>query len=122
MLRLIPASILFAASLLGQEFEVAAIKPAAPQDLEPWAAALHTLLTNESAYWREARQSRDAALRFVSTLDVADFDRHLRSLPPAQQPIREHKRVQSAEEKLKALDPAKRALLLARLKQKKEQS
>ncbi len=33
MLRLIPASILFAASLLGQEFEVAAIKPAAPQEI-----------------------------------------------------------------------------------------
>lgn len=93
-----------------------------PQDLEPWAAALHTLLTNESAYWREARQSRDAGLRFVSTLDAADFERHLLSLPPATQPIGEHRRVQSTEEKLKALDPAKRALLLARLKQKKEQS
>ncbi|WP_321474966.1 glycosyltransferase family 4 protein [uncultured Paludibaculum sp.] len=93
-----------------------------PQDLEPWAAALHTLLTNESAYWREARQSRDTALRFVEKLDVADFERHLLALPAATQPIGEHKRVLTTEEKLKALDPAKRALLLARLKQKKEQS
>lgn len=93
-----------------------------PQELEPWAAALHTLLTNEAAYWREARQSRDAGLRFVEKLDAADFEKHLAGLPAATEPIGAHRKVMTAEEKLKALDPAKRALLLARLKQKKEQS
>lgn len=92
------------------------------QELEPWAAALHTLLTNEAAYWREARQSREAGLRFVEKLDAAEFERHLAKLPAATEPIGAHKVAGSMEEKLKALDPAKRALLLARLKQKREQS
>jgi glycosyltransferase involved in cell wall biosynthesis len=84
-----------------------------PQDLDPWANALRELLTDEPAYRAEAERSRQAALRFVSGLDVADFEKMLLSLEPARDPIRAA---------AKNLDPAKRALLLARLRQKKESS
>ena len=83
------------------------------QDLEPWAAALRELLTGETAYWAEAERSRTAALRFVGGLDVADFEKMLLGLEPARQPVRAEAR---------NLDAAKRALLLARLRQKRELS
>jgi glycosyltransferase involved in cell wall biosynthesis len=78
-----------------------AVAPA--QDMAPWAAALERLLTDEAEYWAEARRSREAALRF--------FERMLLALAPAAQPLRD-------EEKLRALDAQKRALLLARLRKK----
>jgi len=81
------------------------------QDIEPWAAALRTLLTDEAEYWAEAARSREAGLRFVSKLDAGDFERALLTLPAAAEPLR-------GEDKLKHLDPAKRALLLARLRKK----
>lgn len=83
------------------------------QDLEPWVLALHELLTNEAAYWAEAEHSRLAALHFVEGLDVADFEKMLVALERATEPIRAA---------AKTLDAAKRALLLARLRQKKESS
>ncbi|HEY3440927.1 MAG TPA: glycosyltransferase family 4 protein [Paludibaculum sp.] len=83
------------------------------QDLEPWSAALRELLTDERVYWAEAERSRTAALRFVGGLDVADFERMLLSLAPSREPIRAA---------AKNLDAAKRALLLARLRHKKESS
>lgn len=83
------------------------------QDLEPWVRALRELLTDEPAYWAEAGRSRSAALHFVSGLDVADFEKMLLALQPAQEPIRPA---------AKNLDAAKRALLLARLRHKKESS
>ena len=81
------------------------------QDIEPWAAGLRTLLTDEGAYWAEARRSREAALAFVSKLDAADFERLLQGLPAVQTPLRD-------EEKQKQMDAQKRALLLARLRKK----
>jgi len=84
------------------------------QDVEPWAVALRTLLENEREYWREAECSRQAALRFVSALDIADFERMLLQLTPAAEPVRQAQRV----DPLQNLDAAKRALLLARMKAK----
>ncbi len=81
------------------------------QDVDPWEAALQILLTDEAKYWEEAERSREAALRFVSKLDAADFERALAGLPAPVQPLRE-------EDKLKHLDSAKRALLLARLRKR----
>ena len=83
------------------------------QDLEPWVRALRELLTDEPAYWAEAERSRTAALNFVSGLEVADFEKMLLALQPAQEPIRPA---------VKNLDAAKRALLLARLRHKKDAS
>lgn len=83
------------------------------QDLEPWVQALRELLTNQSAYRAEAERSRTAALHFVAGLDVADFEKMLLALEPAGEPIRAAAR---------NLDAAKRALLLARLRHKKESS
>lgn len=81
------------------------------QQIEPWAEALRTLLTDEGAYWAEAGRSREAALAFVAKLDAGDFEKMLAALPAAGRELR-------GEEKLKALDAQKRALLLARLRKK----
>jgi glycosyltransferase involved in cell wall biosynthesis len=82
------------------------------QDVDLWAAALRTLLTDKREYWTEARCSRKAALRFVSKLDAADFERLLTGLPAAQETLRD-------EEMLKQLEAQKHALLLARLRRGK---
>lgn len=81
------------------------------QDIGPWEEALRTLLTDEDEYWAEARRSREAALQFVERLDAGDLERLLAGLTPAGQELR-------GEDKLKALDAQKRALLLARLRKK----
>lgn len=47
------------------------------QDLEPWAAALDTLLTDEGAYRRCAGDSRRAALAFVAAARVEAFEAFL---------------------------------------------
>ena len=53
----------------------------APQDIEPWEAALRTLLTDRTAWDLEAAKSREAGLRFVAKLDAGDLERLL-SAPP----------------------------------------
>lgn len=45
-----------------------------PQDLVPWTQALHDLLADEASYRRLSRQSRQAALDFVSTVSVSRFE------------------------------------------------
>jgi surfactin synthase thioesterase subunit/glycosyltransferase involved in cell wall biosynthesis len=54
----------------------------AQQDIGPWKAALHTLLTDEPAYRKEADASRDAAVAFVANLRAADFEDMLVQLQP----------------------------------------
>jgi glycosyltransferase involved in cell wall biosynthesis len=81
------------------------------QDIGPWEQALRTLLTDEEAYWAEAGRSREAALRFVGKLDAGGLEKLLAGLEPAGQELR-------GEDKLKALDSQRRALLLARLRKK----
>ncbi|MBI5280602.1 MAG: glycosyltransferase family 4 protein [Candidatus Solibacter usitatus] len=89
-----------------------AVVPA--QDIEPWAAALKTLLGSEEEYRAESRRSLLRAQAFVSSLDAADFERHLLALPPAPEPI--------PRPAARDMDPARRALLLARLKRAGRQS
>ncbi len=90
-----------------------------PQDIAPWEQALRQLLTDEAAYWNEARASRAAGLEFVSKLDAADFERMLTALgePPAW--IDAGTGDDEAARKRK-LDAAKRALLLRKLGQQKK--
>lgn len=90
-----------------------------PQDLAPWELALRQLLTDEDAYWREARTSRATALQFVSKLDAADFERMLVNLgaPPAWIDSSPGDDESARKRKLEA---AKRALLLKRLAETKK--
>ena len=53
-----------------------------PQDIEPWAEALHSLLTDRWMYENESRTSREAAGRFVSGLSAGALEKHLSSLEP----------------------------------------
>ncbi len=48
-----------------------------PQDIDPWEAALRTLLTDRAEWQAEAQRSRESAERFVSGLDAADLERML---------------------------------------------
>jgi hypothetical protein len=79
-------------------------------DLEPWAAALHTLLSDREAYARESAASRRAAAAFVGALPPRAMEAYLAGLAPsapaAVTPSIEH------------LSPERRALLLARLRKK----
>ena len=108
----------------GRTFDEALMpRPVVPeQDLDPWAAALSTLLSDENEYYAEAERSRTAALAFVSTLDAAHFEQFLAALPLPSQPLRPHAPAAAPAEKLRQLDAAKRALLLARLKHRREPS
>jgi glycosyltransferase involved in cell wall biosynthesis len=79
------------------------------QDIEPWAEALETLLTNEAIYLDEAERSRRAAIAFVSELRASDFEDLLMRLEPntaADRAMARHDH----------LSPVKRALLLRRLR------
>ncbi|MCL4794347.1 MAG: glycosyltransferase family 4 protein [Bryobacteraceae bacterium] len=88
------------------------------QDLEPWKGALHTLLTDERAYWAEAEISRGAALRFVEKLDAGDFERMLESLGPPP-PWRDAEPAEpSAGDRRRKLDAARRELLRRKLSQR----
>ena len=51
-----------------------------PQDLTPWANALHSLLDDPARYHRCARQSRAAAHRFVASIRVSDVEDYLAGL------------------------------------------
>jgi glycosyltransferase involved in cell wall biosynthesis len=92
---------------------------AAPsQDLEPWKAALHTLLTDEQAYWAEAELSRLAALRFVEKLDAGDFERMIESLGPAPPWSDAAPSGAPPEDRRRKLDAARRELLRRKLSQR----
>jgi glycosyltransferase involved in cell wall biosynthesis len=90
------------------------------QDIRPWAAALQRLLSDDKAYWSEADSSREAALRFVSSLRVGAFEEMLSRLQPAQPGEQAVTTPPSASAKearaLAALTPAQKALLLKRLR------
>jgi glycosyltransferase involved in cell wall biosynthesis len=91
-------------------------QPVVPEiDMEPWAAALGSLLGSAEAYARESQVSRAAALRFVEGIRPTRIVEFLGTLQPsaayAEPPARE---IPHAE----ALSPEKRALLLKRLREK----
>ncbi|HLK20483.1 MAG TPA: thioesterase domain-containing protein [Bryobacteraceae bacterium] len=70
-----------------------------PQDVAPWLSVLNRL-TTDATHWKEiAAQSRDAALRYTSTLTAEPFERFLRELlnwpkrlAPAQASLSEDKK------------------------------
>jgi glycosyltransferase involved in cell wall biosynthesis len=81
-------------------------------DPEPWIAALRELLGDRAAYEREACLSRAAAERFLRGLDAAELERYLLTLPPV-------KTAGPTSATIESLSPAKRALLLERLRKRK---
>jgi glycosyltransferase involved in cell wall biosynthesis len=90
-----------------------------PQDVRPWEEALRTLLTNRQAYIAEADRSRATAVDFVSKLRASDFEDLLERISPGvAEPSRRGQRCGSPE--LDKLSPAKRALLLKRLRDQKK--
>jgi glycosyltransferase involved in cell wall biosynthesis len=81
-------------------------------DVEPWIRALTELLGDRDAYLRESRISREAAARFLATLDAADLERYLSGLRPLTGGPASHATIES-------LSPEKRALLLERLRKRR---
>jgi surfactin synthase thioesterase subunit/glycosyltransferase involved in cell wall biosynthesis len=51
-----------------------------PQNIEPWAAALNTLLKDPQAWQEESQRSRVAAMRFVSGIEANAIERFLSTL------------------------------------------
>ena len=84
------------------------------QPIEEWAGALERLLTDEAEYWAESRRSRDAARTFVSGLDAGALGRYLETLTPT------HNEAGSAAARLAKLTPQQRAMLLNRVRAKKD--
>ena len=81
-----------------------------PNDIEPWVAAIETLLGDRAAYERESAVSRAAAEDFVSKLDAADLNRFLCELRPGSP-----SEAKPGPRTIESLSPEKRALLLQRL-------
>jgi Glycosyl transferases group 1 len=50
------------------------------QNIEPWLSALQTLLSDRSHYEDIAKRSREAALKYVSTLRIDPFEQYLERL------------------------------------------
>jgi len=89
-----------------------------PQDIEPWKAVLRILLTDRTLYLDEAERSRAAAIEFVSNVRPSDFEEmlmRLRPNAPADRPLDSYR---APATRLHQLSPAKRALLLRRLRDK----
>jgi glycosyltransferase involved in cell wall biosynthesis len=87
------------------------------QDIRPWQEALRTLLTDEAAYHREAEASRSAALKFVTRLRASDFEKMLSVLRPAAAQA-EGAAAAHPSARFDQLSPAKRELLLKRLRER----
>lgn len=84
-----------------------------PQDIEPWEDALRRLLSDRDLYETEAARSGAAAVSFVSRLRASDFEDLLERISPG---LAQASVVKPAAPELDKLSPAKRALLLQRLR------
>jgi glycosyltransferase involved in cell wall biosynthesis len=85
------------------------------QDIEPWKHALEALVSDRETYAAQAEASRQAALRFVSGLRASQFEDMLQGLYPAQTV---DKIDPNPHSRLEHLSPARRALLLQRLRER----
>jgi hypothetical protein len=91
----------------------------AGQDIAPWADALESLLTDRSLYEREAAASRGTALRFVSQIRPERMEEFLKALVPGPVDMRpEEGGRPQAHHSVAELSPAKRALLIQRLRKR----
>jgi len=88
-----------------------------PPRIEPWAEAVETLLQDRALYQRESEASRDAALKFVGGLRAGQLQEFLSSLQPNQ--AAQGPAAAGQATLMESLSPARRALLLQRLRQRK---
>ena len=86
------------------------------QDMEPWKRALGDLLGDREIYQAESEASRRAAVQFVSSLRASQFEDMLRALRPEETPVANSAR--SNSDRLGNLSPARRALLVRRLRER----
>jgi len=86
------------------------------QDMEPWKRALGDLLGDREIYRAESEVSRRVALQFVSSLRASQFEDMLRALRPEATPVADSAR--SNSNRLGSLSPARRALLVRRLRER----
>ncbi|MDJ0508251.1 MAG: HAD-IIIC family phosphatase [Crocosphaera sp.] len=94
------------------------------QDITPWKEALGNLLTDRALYERISQESRQAALEFVSSLDVAPLEQFLLNLPKksqlsAQNETNQLSKTDKGSSKtagdVSSLTPQQQALLMKRL-------
>jgi medium-chain acyl-[acyl-carrier-protein] hydrolase len=85
-----------------------------PQNIQPWREALHRLLCDEAHYREISQQSRDAAVRYASTLTAEPFEQVLEGLLERPQAMRPDRPASAPN----SLSPEKRKLLALRLRQK----
>lgn len=84
-----------------------------PQTVEPWIIAIHELTKSRESYEEEVRRGREAAIRFVQSIDPFAVEKLLHSLPdPPPLPSGKIKPI------LSQLSEAKRELLLKRLRER----
>jgi glycosyltransferase involved in cell wall biosynthesis len=84
-----------------------------PQSIEPWVIAIHELTKSREVYEQEVRREREAAMRFVGSIDRFALEHVLTSLPvPPTLPSGKIKPI------LSQLSEAKRELLLKRLRER----
>ncbi|HYP15533.1 MAG TPA: glycosyltransferase family 4 protein, partial [Bryobacteraceae bacterium] len=88
------------------------------QDIEPWVQALQKLLTQKDAYVLEADRSRQVATEFVSKLKASDFEAYLALLQPSPDSGSAALPGTNSDARLSGLSPAKRALLLQKLRER----
>jgi glycosyltransferase involved in cell wall biosynthesis len=90
------------------------------QDVEPWAKALEELLEDPELYRREAESAREAALRFVPAVKASQFEDFLLRLKPAAdvEANNGEPAAASAKPSIDDLSPAKRALLLKKIRER----
>jgi len=86
------------------------------QDIEPWKRALATLLGDREVYRAESEASRQVALQFVSGLRASQFEDMLRDLRPVDASVPDSTRSNSS--RVGSLSPARRALLVRRLRER----
>ena len=91
------------------------------QDIEPWAAALEELMTDQELYERESEAARQAALRFVPTVKASRLEEFLLTLKPAatgHAAVSAGAEAPAGRETLEELSPERRALLLRKLRER----
>lgn len=90
------------------------------QDIAPWAEALEALLTERDLYQEESETSRERAHRFVTGIQPGLLEQFLASLTPRTAEPLTARRAPGAGTGLAALSPEKRALLLERLRGRRQ--
>jgi len=88
------------------------------QDIEPWAAALEELMEDRALYRRESDAAYKAAMDFVPGVEASRFEQFLEQLRPAGERQPRAAGLAAAKHNIAGLTPAKRALLLKKLREK----